>query len=124
MSKSILRSAPLVLALVASGCGGTRPADHDSAGESLRAALDAWKGGRSPDSLAGETPAVQAADPRWQAGYRLLKYEVIAAPSPSGLDLHCPVDLWLQDPKGKKVRERADYTLTTHPTRTVVRVAF
>ena len=124
MKRPILRATLLAWAALAGGCGGPGPVDPDAAVATLRAVLDGWKGGQAPDSLAAGGLGITAGDPRWQAGYALLDYQPAGPPTPAGYDLRCAVDLWLQAPKGKKTRERAEYTVTTHPARTVIRVAF
>jgi hypothetical protein len=64
------------------------------------------------------------ADPAWKAGFKLARYEVAEATSAVGFDLKIPVELWLQDPKGKEVREKVRYTVSVQPARTVLRSPF
>lgn len=123
MRRFLCLATSLALAACTLGCGATRPVDPDAAVATLRAALDTWKGGQAAGPMA-PTPGFVVGDPRWQAGYRLLDYRTAGPPAPSGLDLRCAVDLWLQGPRGKKLRERADYIVTTHPARTVIRADF
>jgi hypothetical protein len=73
--------------------------------------LDAWSRGEPPDKFAGPDQPVQAADPDWRAGYRLLSFlSVEARPSPDGPDhFRCRVALSLRDRKGRKVDKEVVY---------------
>ena len=104
-------------ALVPLGCAETRPqpADPGRAREALRQVLDAWQKG---EPLSAQP--VTVGDRRWQGGYRLLRYEV-GEDRPAGYDLQCRVALTLRDPRGRTVRERALYSVSTHPGLVVVR---
>jgi hypothetical protein len=115
----------LGLALAATlplGCGPkATAADPEAARESLRAALDAWQKGETPESLRGRSPSITASDSQWQSGYRLLSYEIAGDGQPAGYDVQCHVLLRLQRPDGQQVQEKAVFTVSTHPARVVVR---
>jgi hypothetical protein len=110
--------------LLAAGCGGPSlqaPADSGQARQALCTTLDAWKRGKSVESLRGASPAVQVNDPDWPAGYRLTNYQVADQEARHGIDLRYRVALTLKDPKGRIVRRNTTYTVGTNPVLTVVR---
>jgi hypothetical protein len=113
-------AAPL-LALLAPGCGGQKPADPDQARATLAMALDAWRDGRTIDDVTGGSPPITVADPSWKAGFKLSRYQVAETTRAAGFDLKFPVELWLEDPKGKAVQEKVKYTVSVQPARTVIR---
>jgi hypothetical protein len=125
-STVLRRSSAALLALAAlalAGCGRAGANDPDDAQAVLRAALDAWAAGRTLDEAGRETGIVLA-DPRWQAGDRLVRYEIAAETRPAGFDLTCTADLTFETSKGKPARELATYTVSTRPRRTVIRSPF
>lgn len=125
-------SAPLGL-LVASfiGCGGPPPqADPDRAAAALQAALEAWKGGETPDAMAGRDPTIVVLDHKWQAGWKLVSFKVAdPAGRPLGVEQRFEVELSLvpspaanrPGPASKPVKEIAIYTVATDPKLTVCR---
>ncbi len=113
-------AAPL-LALLSPGCGGQKPADPDQARATLAMALDAWKDGKTIDDVTGGSPPITVADPSWKAGFKLSRYQVAETTRAAGFDLKIPVELWLEDPKGKAVQEKVKYTVSVQPSRTVLR---
>ncbi|WP_422922902.1 hypothetical protein [Singulisphaera sp. PoT] len=113
--------AALLLAIIPIACGGPKEADPDLARKALVTVLDAWHDGRSVDEASNISPSTTVADPDWQAGYKLAKYEVAGTTSSAGFDLMIPVELWLRDPKGKDVRHKVRYTVSLTPARTVLR---
>jgi hypothetical protein len=116
-------AASLALA-IPTGCGGLKPTDPDQARETLSLALNAWRTGRSVDEVTSGTPPITVADPAWKAGYKLTSYQVSESTSTVGFDLNIPVELSLEDPKGKAVRESVKYTVSVQPVRTVIRSPF
>lgn len=120
----LARLAVLIMLVLPIGCGGPQPADPDLAKETLSLALDAWREGRTPDEVTGGSPPITVADPAWKAGYKLSGYQVSEAMKGVGFDLKIPVELSLQDPKGKTVKENVKYTVSVEPTRTVIRAPF
>jgi hypothetical protein len=66
------------LLLLALGCGKSLPpqTDPNQAREALTAALDAWKEGKSPESLRERKPPVDFRDVAWEKGGKLKSYTV------------------------------------------------
>jgi hypothetical protein len=119
-----LLSAGVMTALaVLGGCGSgaTPPADPDAARAALQSALDAWKRGDPPESLGNAQPPIQVSDWRWRSGAKLVRYEIEQRDRPVGADLRCPVQLWIENSRGKPAREVAEYNVSTHPALTVSR---
>jgi hypothetical protein len=109
------------LAVPPLGCGGQKPADPDLARATLAMALDAWRDGQTIDDVTNGSPPIVVADPWWKAGYKLSRYQVADDARAAGFDLKIPVELWLEDPKGKAVQEKVKYTVSVQPSRTVIR---
>ncbi len=115
----------LLLASLPVGCGGgPKPADPDQARATLAMALDAWRHGRTIDEVTNGSPSITVADPSWKAGFKLSRYQVAETTRSAGFDLKIPVELWLQDSKGKDVQEKVKYTVSVQPVRTVLRSPF
>jgi hypothetical protein len=112
----------LVLTLVmALGCRQTaQQSEPEQARETLRRALDAWQQGESQAALQKQS-SITAVDPHWQAGVRLLQYEIIGDGNSSGFDWQCQVRLSLQDNGGKSSQAKATYSISTAPALVVVR---
>jgi hypothetical protein len=115
----VTRSLALAALLLALGCG-TKPkmSDAEAAPKALRTVLDAWKGGQPREAFSRES-AIQTSDSRWDRGFKLLDYEV-GRGEPHGYDINFKVTLRLQDPKGKKVQEKATYAVNTSPKLVVI----
>jgi hypothetical protein len=110
--------------LLSFGCGASQtgaPADPSRAQEALRAALDAWKGGETLDALAQRTPPIRVSDLDWSGGLRLEGYQAEEAGQLLGYDLNYPVVLNLKDRKGKALKKKAVYVVTTQPELLVLR---
>ncbi len=112
----------LVLTLVMPlGCRQrAQQSEPELARETLRRALDAWQKGESPDALQKQS-SITAVDPQWQAGVRLLQYEIIGDGNSSGFDWQCQVRLSLQDNGGNSSQVKAGYTISTAPALVIVR---
>lgn len=120
--RSFAATGLMALTLAAApGCGHQQPADPDQARATLATALDAWRAGRSIDEVTNGNPPITVADPSWKAGYKLSRYQVAENTRAAGFDLKIPVELWLEDPKGKAVQEKVKYTVSIAPSRTVIR---
>jgi hypothetical protein len=115
------RLTALALAALPLGCGGPKPTDPDQARATLAMALDAWRDGRTIDDVTIGSPPITVADPSWKAGFKLSRYQVADAARAAGFDLKIPVELWLEDPKGKAIQEKVKYTVSVQPSRTVIR---
>jgi hypothetical protein len=122
MSDTVRPFLLVVVALAAALPAGCRPsprlADPGKARETLRLALDTWHKGEKPESLRG---SVVVAEPKWQEGCRLLKYELADRDQMSGYDAVFTATLWLQDAAGKSSQEKAFYNVSTYPSLVVVR---
>jgi hypothetical protein len=98
----------LVLAtLVGQGCG--KGPSEQQPGQRAEAAVDrfleAWTKGESPDKFAGANLGIQATDPDWKAGHRLLSFLTVDSKQSQETPprFRCRVALTLQDRQGNKV---------------------
>lgn len=105
------------------GCGPSRPEPSDPAlgRDTLAGALDAWKGGDTPDGYRAVAPAVTVVDRHWQKGVKLLDYEIDGDGKPDGFDVQFKVKLTVQSAAGKKSQDKATYNVSTTPKLVVVR---
>lgn len=112
----------LGLAALAVGCssGVAHPVEPGPALTALRTTLDAWKAGRSPDSLKEASPPIVAQDLEWLSGAKLEGYQIEGEGVPADANLDVRVRLSLVA-KGKKVERDARYLVTTSPALTVFR---
>jgi hypothetical protein len=120
-SSNFCRVGAWFLAILPFGCGHQEAADPDQARKALVSVLDAWHDGRAVDEVSKGSLAMTVADPSWQDGFKLTKYEVAEATKAAGFDRTIGVELWLEDPKGKPVRKKVKYTVSLQPSRTVLR---
>ncbi len=95
----------VVLFVFVAGCG--TKAELDRAETVVRTALEAWKGGRSPQQLADQ--AIDIAEPDWKAGYRLLDFQVKNASTQPQQGPRVVVVLTLQSRAGKKANKEVAY---------------
>jgi hypothetical protein len=68
------------------GSGGTDqflPSENVSR-KALETALTAWQNGQPMDQVGNASPAIQVAEPRWQAGQKLGGYEIVKEESEAG----------------------------------------
>lgn len=116
--------APLLAASVIAGCLGTHriePVDAPRGREALKTALEGWKKGGAPAALLNETPPITVQDWDWQAGERLVDYELDGADKPIEANLYVPVQLTLRNARGKQVTKKVRYIIATSPIVTVFR---
>src|SRR5262245_41668469 len=87
------------------GCGPTPPKEtnEETARTALVAALDAWKAGRTPESLKSLSPPVDFLDLAWQKGAALEGYE-IKSQERAGLGIRFTVELRLRQDGGAASR--------------------
>jgi hypothetical protein len=114
----------LLSLLALSGCKtDTAPSQLNQAEVALDRALDAWVRGEPADKLASASPPVQADDPDWKSGVRLLSFLTVESKaSPAGPGrFHCRVSLTLQDRAGKKLEKEVLYEVTMGETISVTR---
>ena len=96
-----------------------RPTPNKSARPYARPSTG-WQAGEAFDSLASQSQPIHVVEPKWGNGFRLVGYQVGLDVKSEGFDLICPVELWMKDPKGKEVHEKARYIVSAKPERTVV----
>ncbi|MDR3620606.1 MAG: hypothetical protein P4L85_14740 [Paludisphaera borealis] len=112
----------LMLVLGSGGCGSTATtADLADGRKALQTALDAWKGGQTPDALAKSTPSIHVADGDWKSGLLLQSYKADDEGKLVGTDLNYAVVLELKNDKGKVTSKKAVYAVSTHPQLLVLR---
>lgn len=125
MSRRGVVAAALLLAV--SGCGGRKtapPVNPERARLALRATLDGWKAGGTPDSLRSSPAAIIAQDFDWMAGSRLIDYRIDGDGQDDDANLRIPVTLTLRDAAGKETTKRVRYLVGTSPAVTVFRDMF
>jgi hypothetical protein len=112
------------LAVLLSGCGKPldEPVDPAKATEALNTAFGAWKQGEKYGALAQRQPPVYFNEPEWEAGKKLLNYE-LGPVTLSGRQGRCSVKLTLQDGAGKVTERTIGYQIDTTPQTVIVREA-
>jgi hypothetical protein len=81
----------------------------------LRTALETWRQGERPESLHGASTPILITDDDWQAGRRLVRYQVEEAQETDGPGLRCNVVLGIEDERGSRIERRALYQVDIHP---------
>jgi hypothetical protein len=117
-------SITLALCLL-SGCTRTLDPNSDpgEADKALHTALEAWKGGQSPDDLKQGHPPIIMNEDDWRTGSRLLDYEMEEGVL-SGRQVRCRVRIKLRDRDGQTVEREAVYIIDTIPRIVIVRDSF
>src|SRR5262245_12748988 len=89
--------------LVLAGCGDSLPPQTDpiKGREVLTSTLTKWSAGKSMNDVRGESPPVVVYDPDWEAGQKLILFELDRADGRSGVDLLVSVKLTLEGKSGK-----------------------
>lgn len=123
MNRSVLKIAALIAAIcLAGGCTpGPRKAaavNPEQARSALKSALDAWKEGKSLESLKSASPAIVAGDIDWMQGKKLTSYEVLGDGTPQDANLRVEVKLTFE---GSAEPKKAIYIVGTDPQITVFR---
>lgn len=92
-------------------CGKRAPQPAEKAEAALNQVLNAWTQGELASTFADPDKPVQATDPDWKAGYRLLSFLAVEAkPNPDKPgQVRCRVTLSLQDLRGKQVDKEVVY---------------
>ena len=102
--RAVLHGAAILLAAAfVAGCGGTpnpKPTDPTKAVAILKTTLEKWKNGTSIAALQKETPAVYASDEDWEAGLKLVAFELRDVLDQGGFATRIPVRLNIQSPNG------------------------
>ena len=120
------RLLTVALLLLAAGCSNQRPnkaapVDAETARSTLKLALDAWRDGKSPDSLQQASPKITAQDMDWKQGLTLKNYKLLGDGVERDANLECRVKLSLVDKRGKTFEKTVTYIVGTDPVLTVFR---
>jgi len=106
----------VLICLFEAGCGGKLPdpADANVGKDALVLALDTWVKNGSREELQNGKPPIYFNEPEWQAGTRLIRYEIKGDLTPFGRQLRANVLLSLQDKNGAKKDVTIPYQVDTH----------
>jgi len=106
------------------GCGQTleKPVDPAQASEVVKTAFDAWKQGESYGSLKQRQPPLYFNEPEWEAGKKLVSYEV-GPVTLTGRQGRCSVKVKLEDKNGKVTERTIGYQVETTPAQVITREA-
>ncbi len=99
-------------ALALTGCGEDAAQQKRAKAEAaVEQVLDSWARGEAPDKFADPSQPIQANDPDWKAGLRLLSFLNVDTKPIEGKRDHTRhrVALSLQDRQGKKVEKEVTY---------------
>jgi hypothetical protein len=124
--KRIVPAAALLL-VIGSGCGPeiqNAPVDADKARATLRTALESWKKGEPATALQNLSPPIYIIDQEWQAGAKLISYEMIGDGEEKDANLFCKVKLTTRTSAGKEVQQEVTFVVSTAPNLTVTRKIF
>jgi hypothetical protein len=82
LARTAVVLAWICAALAAVGCGGktdalARPKSAADLRPNLEAALEAWKSGKTPDSLNDQTPPIKVTDSAWKGGQQIESYTIV-----------------------------------------------
>jgi hypothetical protein len=98
------------------------PVEPGEATEVLDTAFGAWKQGAAHGELARRRPPIYFKEPEWEAGKKLLKYE-LGPVTLTGRQGRCSVKLTLQDNAGKVTDRTIGYQVDTTPNMVITREA-
>ncbi len=108
----LLLATGMLSTMLGAGCG-KKPAPQpvDRAEKIVETFLDSWSRGASPEKFTSPKQPIDASDPDWQAGYRLLSFLSIESRPTEGTPdrFRCRVALSLQDRAGKSVDKEVEY---------------
>lgn len=110
-----------LLGLTLSGCQqGARnlTVDKQQALAACDDFLTAWKEGQSASDL---QPGIIGSDYEWNAGKKLVSFEILPNDSDDGANLHIPVRLTLKNEQGQETQSQVMYVVSTSPSVTVFR---
>jgi hypothetical protein len=119
-----------MMLLAFAGCsassGSAHPVDTSRARDALKTALDHWKSGKTPQSLSSSATPMTVQDFDWEAGVKLVDYQIQGEGEPVDANLRIQVKLNLGPGKGKtKSGEKTvSYLVGTSPSVTVFRDMF
>ena len=92
--------------------------DQEQAREALQTFLKTWQEGGTSKSL---EPGLIGVDEDWNAGKKLVSFEVLPDETNDGTNLHIPVKLMLSDASGEESQSEPTYCVGTSPRVTVFR---
>lgn len=101
-------------AALLAGCkGDSLPPETDPARgrEVLKTVLDTWVKGGTPNDLKALSPPIVVSDPDWEAGRKLVKYEVAPTDGRTGVDLLLSVTLTLQREDGQTQQKTVNFAV-------------
>lgn len=116
-------SLSIVLSCVI-GCSGApsvSKSDPNAAKELAKTILDAWKNGKTMESLKQQTPPMYVVIDLWRDGHILTSYEFVGEGEMVGPNVRFPVRFICQDKAGKKVDKTIKYLVTTTPAITFIK---
>ena len=97
------------------GCGFPA-AKVDDARAHVQRALEVWKSGGKPDALQSQTPATEFHEAMWNAGDKLVSFDVGAARYvDTAAVVRCDVKLTLRGRNNKERTENVTYDVTLGP---------
>jgi hypothetical protein len=133
-SLCVLGACLVVLAtLLLPGCSNPSLAhavDPPQARDALKTALDGWKKGESPESLASASTPIIVQDFDWMSGAKLIEYDLVDDGKAVDANLSIQVKLTLSGGSqagktaGKTIEKKVWYLVTTSPKLTVFRDSF
>jgi hypothetical protein len=111
-----LAASILLIGSGVTGCAGKMPpaADPQTAATSLKAALEAWKLGETPQTLEAKEPAIYFNDQVWSSGGELVDYSITDQQA-NGQGWNCEVQLTLRNGHRKSESRRVRYQIDTQP---------
>jgi hypothetical protein len=74
-----------------------------------------------PETAKDRAPNITAQGRAWEAGYRLVDYQIVDDGKLDDANLRCAVKLALRDPQGRDVHKSVKYVVGTNPIITVFR---
>ncbi len=124
----VMVSVVVLAALVMTGCSNPSLAhavDPPRAIDALKTALDAWKQGADPKSLADSATPMTVQDLEWSGGARLVDYAIVSDPKAEDANLRVRVKLTLAADsarsRAKTLEKQVWYLVGTSPSVTVFR---
>src|SRR5262245_62169538 len=99
--------------LVLAGCGDSLPPETDpvKGREVLKTVLSAWTVGQSMHDLGRQSPPITAYDPDWEAGRKLIMFELDPTDRRAGVDLLVKVKLTLEGKDGKPETKTVNFAV-------------
>lgn len=107
--------------LTFAGCGSegrNLSLNKEAAREACKDFLNAWKEGEKSSDL---EPSIYGRDEDWDAGLKLIEYEILPKEHDGGSNLHIPVLLTLKNAQGAESKVEVTYIVGTSPKVSVFR---